>query len=1087
MQEQQSASTGLLTGTPGMAWRLIGPHRGGRVVAVAGDPGDAAVFYFGACAGGVWKTVDGGTYWENVSDGHFNTAAVGAIAVAQSDPSVIYVGTGETTLRGNVSHGDGVYRSTDGGKTWRNVGLADTRHIGDIAVHPTNPDVVFVAALGHAFGPNEERGVFRSKDGGGHWEKVLYRGPDAGAVDLSMDPANPRIIYATIYQVRRNFWNLTSGGPECGIFKTTDGGDTWEEITRNEGLPSGLLGKIGIAASPARRDRVYAIVEANDGAVFRSDDGGATWQRQSEQPGLRWRAWYYMHIYADPSDADTVWVMNGDCWKSIDGGKTFQSIPTPHGDNHDLWIDPHDSLRMVEGNDGGATVTYNGGRSWSTLLNQPTAQFYHVTTDTRLPYRVYGSQQDNTAITVPSMSVNGAIGETEWYEPGGGESGYIAVRPDDPNIVFAGAIGSGEGNGRLLRYDHSTGHVRNITVWPVVQGMGNGAQDLRYRFQWTYPILLSPHDPNVLYVTSNHVHRSTDQGMSWETISPDLTRNDPQKQQPSGGPITKDNTGAEVYDTIFAFAESPHERGVFWAGSDDGLIHVSRDNGASWQNVTPSDLPAWSLVSVIEVSPHAAGTAYVAATRYKLDEYRPYLFKTTDYGQSWRRIDGAFPSGEITRTVREDPVRQGLLYTGTETGVYVSFDDGGSWQRVQSNLPVCPIHDLIVKDSDLVVATHGRSFWILDDLSPLREYAPSAAGTTKLFTPRDTPRLKTYKGYGSESTTDVSYSMAGPVVVSYWKREQPTNVPDMQFLDAGKNPPHGVIVTYTLAAKPEGEVTLTFLTAGGDEIRTFSSKGSEKPSADADRDLEPFELEQRQIEGGTPSSGDEEKKEPRVAAEAGLHRFVWDMRYPGASKVPGDKTVEGYLEGPEVAPGTYQVRLSVDGREQTATFKILKDPRVAASQEDLQAQFDLLMKIRDKLSATHDAVNTARNLRRDLAEAERRAKGRDGETAIATAAAELRRKLGAVESALIQAKGDDPRQFPTRLNGQLAALTSFVESADSRPTRQEQEAYDALAGAIDAQLDALEQIVERDLPALEQRLRAAGVSALHATSKPAGA
>ncbi|MGH2442708.1 MAG: WD40/YVTN/BNR-like repeat-containing protein, partial [Chloroflexota bacterium] len=555
-----------------LRWRCIGPHRGGRVVAVAGDPHDPMVFYFGACAGGVWKTAHGGTYWECVSDGFFRTAAVGALAVAESDPNVVYAGMGETCIRGNVSHGDGVYRSTDAGNSWSHRGLADTRFIGKIRVHPSDPDLVYVAALGHAFGPNEERGVFRSRDGGSNWERILYRGDSAGAVDLSLDPGNPRIMFAAFWETMRTPWSLTSGGAASGIFRSLDGGDSWTEITRNPGLPEGLIGKIGVAVSPARSGRVWALVEAMDGALFRSDDYGLTWTRLSEDVKLRRRAWYYSHLYADPRDADTCWVLNLECLKSIDGGKSFDSVPTGHGDNHDLWIDPHNPLRMIEGNDGGAQVTFNGGDSWSTLLNQPTAQFYHVTADTRTPYRVYGSQQDNSALTIPSRTANDAIGATEWWVPGGGESGYIAVRPDDPNVVFAGAIGSGYGNGLMWRHNHADGTRRNITVWPEVAGMAEGAVALKYRFQWTFPIEISPHDPNTLYVAANRLFRSKTEGSSWECISPDLTRNDASKQVSSGGELTKDNTGAEVYDTIFAFRESPCQAGLFWAGTDDGMV-----------------------------------------------------------------------------------------------------------------------------------------------------------------------------------------------------------------------------------------------------------------------------------------------------------------------------------------------------------------------------------------------------------------------------------------------------------------------------------------------------------------------------------
>ncbi|HET9017503.1 MAG TPA: glycosyl hydrolase, partial [Thermomicrobiaceae bacterium] len=743
-----------------MEWRLIGPFRGGRVVAVAGHPTQPGTFYFGGCAGGVWKTTDGGTYWENITDGYFNTAAVGALAVSPSDPNVIYAGTGETAIRGNVSHGDGVYKSTDGGRSWQHLGLAATHAIGRVRIHPQNPDVVYVAALGHVWGPNKERGVYRSKDGGKTWEHILFKSDRAGAIDLTMDPNNPRVLYAAFWEAQRYPHALNSGGPDSAIYRSTDGGDTWQDITRNPGLPTGVLGKIGVAASPAKPGRVWALVEAEDGAMFRSDDGGDTWTRLSEQGELRRRAWYYTHVVADPSDADTVWVMNLKFWKSIDGGKSFQAVPTPHGDNHDLWIDPRDSNRMIEGNDGGACVTFNGGVTWSSLQNQPTAQFYHVTTDNRVPYRVFGSQQDNTAMSVPSASARGAITQTEWWEPGGGESGYIAVDPTNPEVMYGGSVGSGAGDGRLIRFNHATGETRIVTVWPEVTGMGRGAKHYKYRFQWTYPIHFSTHDPNTLHVASNHVHRSTDEGMSWEVVSPDLTRNEPSKLEDSGGPITLDNTGAEVYCTVFALAESPHERGVYWAGSDDGLIHLTRDNMQTWQNVTPPAdmLPEWALISIIEPSPFDAGTAYVAATRYKHDDFRPYLLKTADYGQTWSTITDGIPANEFTRTVRADPNRKGLLYAGTETGVYVSFDDGGHWQRFQANLPVTPIHDLMVKGTDLIAATHGRSFWILDDLTPLHQVGAEQAGeAAHLYAPRPANRFKHYGRYGENLAPSRSY------------------------------------------------------------------------------------------------------------------------------------------------------------------------------------------------------------------------------------------------------------------------------------------------------------------------------------------
>ena len=790
-------------------WRCIGPPRGGRVVAVAGDPVDAPVFYFGACAGGVWKTADGGTYWENVSDGYLNTAAVGAIAVSDADPNVIYVGTGESCIRGNVSHGDGVYKSTDKGKTWTNVGLSDTRHVARIRIHPSDQDTVYVAALGHAYGPNKERGVFRSRDGGQTWQKILFRSEKTGAIDLSMDPTNPRRLYASLWQVQRTPHSLISGGPESGIFRSTDSGDTWTDITDNPGLPGGPKGRIGIAVSPANPERIYATIEAKDFGLYRSDDGGDTWDLITDNRDIQGRPWYYQHIFADPQDANTVWVLNYKAWKSVDGGATFTEVTTPHGDNHDLWIDPNNAQRMIEGNDGGACVSFNGGESWSTIYNQMTSQFYHVATDNQFPYRVYGTQQDNSAISVPSWSAKGAIPWDDCYTVGGSESGHIAVHPQDPNLVFSGAIGSSPGGGgNFLRYDRATDQTRIITVWPELT-TGMGAKAMKYRFQWTFPIQFSPHDPDVLYAAANQLFRSRDQGGSWEAISPDLTRNDPSKLGPSGGPITKDSTGAEVYCTIFAFVESPHENGVFWTGSDDGLVHISRDGGATWDNVTPEDLPEWSLVCMIEQSPHDPATAYLAATRYKLDDTRPMLYKTTDYGQSWTQIVNGIPTNDFTRVVREDPSRRGLLYAGTETGVYVSFDDGSSWQPLQANLPRAPIYDLAVKGTDLVASTHGRSFWVLDDLTLLHQVADSAPGSEfSLLAPRPTYRVRAASGLNGSAGPGKNYGIAFGTPLAFYETKKPGGPSDIVFLDSGKNAPPGVLVNYYLDQKPENEIQI---------------------------------------------------------------------------------------------------------------------------------------------------------------------------------------------------------------------------------------------------------------------------------------
>ncbi len=1036
-----------------LEFRLIGPHRAGRVVTVSGDPNDRGTFYFGACAGGVWKTTSGGSYWENVSDGFFKTSAVGAIEVAHSDPNVIYVGTGEAALRSNISHGDGVYKSTDGGASWTNMGLAETRHIGRIAVDPTDADIVFVAAFGHAWGPNEERGVYRTKDGGKSWEKVLYKSEKAGAVDVTLDPSNPRVVYAAIWEAQRYPYTLESGGDECGIWRSLDGGDTWEDITRNPGLPTGVLGKIGVAASGAQAGRVWAVIEAEDGAVFRSDNYGKTWERLAEDPNLRRRPWYYMHIYADPQDENTVWILNLNCWKSTDGGKTFEAIPTPHGDNHGLWIDPNDSNRLIESNDGGASVSFDGGHSWSSILNQPTAQFYHVAADDQFPYHVYGSQQDNYAMRLPSIGNEGAITWIDYTEPGGGESGYIAISPKPPHRVFGGGIGTGPGHGRLVRWNPETGQKRNVTVWPEVNGFGSGAIALKYRFQWTFPVEFSPHDPNVLHICSNYVHRSTDEGSSWATISPDLTRNDPKTLQSSGGKITADNSGAEIYGTIFAFAESKHEKGVLWAGSDDGLVHVSRDDGQSWQNITPPGLPEWSMVSIIEPSPHDAATAYVAATRYKSDDLKPYLFKTNDYGQSWTLITGGIPNTEFTRVIREDPARKGLLYAGTETGIYVSFDDGMNWQRLESNLPVTPVYDFVVKGTDLVVATHGRAFWILDDLSPLHQMQEQIAGkSAHLFKPRDTTRVRHYgRPYGDKTSDRVNYMMAGPVTVALRARETPMGTQEFDFLDAGKNPPNGVVIHYYLKSKPDGDVTLRILDANGNELNAFSSEGDDTP---------------------------------RVPVAAGANRFVWDYRGAGPTKIKQDmpKNQRGQMAeaglGPRANPGEYTVELKVGDETMTERFTIVRDPRLDATDEALAEQYQMKSGIRDKVSQLHEVVNQINAINKQLDGWTERIEAAGGDESLKSDAKAVKEKLEAVLDGLIQVKPDSPQPGGSRLKDKLTTLSAMIDESDDAPTQGAHEVFADLGGRVDAEQEKVRQIVSSDLAAFNKKVSDSGIAAV---------
>ena len=991
-----------------LEWRTIGPHRGGRVVAVAGHPTDPMVFYFGATGGGVWKTSDGGWTWNNVSDGFFSSGSVGALAISASNPDVVYVGMGEGCLRGNLSPGDGVYKSTDGGETWQHMGLAATQHIGRIRIHPENPNLVYVAAIGHAWGPNPERGVYRSRDGGNTWEKVLFRSEKAGTVDLTMDPNNPDILYAANWEFQRYPWGVRNGGPASTIYKTTDGGDTWQEITNNPGLPEGIKSRIGIAASP-KAGQVWALVETREEkGLYRSGDYGATWQLVNDDVVLTSRSWYYMHVYPDPQDPDRLYILNNRAQVSTDGGRTFTQWRTPHGDNHDLWLDPSNPERLIQGNDGGATISFNRGETWSTIYNQPTAQIYHLTTDTRTPYRVYGSQQDNSTLSIPSRSDFGRITRDEWQTHGGGESGYLAVRPDDPNIVFSHTMAS-----PMTRYDGRTRQYQDITVWPEYH-TGWGTRDLKYRFGWTYPIILSPHDPNVLYVAGNVIFKSTNEGHSFQPISPDLSRQDSTKLEPTPrygreefgeywGPVMRENIAVEFYAMVFTLAESPVQQGLLWAGTDDGLIHLSRDGGENWENVTPDGLPEYALVSIIDPSPHDPATAYVAATRYKVDDFAPYLYKTSDYGKTWQKITAGIPDHHYTRVIREDPERRGLLYAGTEFGIFVSFNAGDSWQPLQLNMPVVPIHDMVIKENDLVVATHGRGFWILDDVTPLHQLTDQVLrSSAHLFEPRTAVRFNDSKR---------------PAVrqLQSWPSE------------AGENPPSGVVIYYYLRTKPTDPVTLTLLDGRGQVIETYSS--------------------------------DAEAEDQRVAAEAGANRFVWDMRYPDARGTPGYDLIN--LTGPVAPPGTYRVQLAVGGATFRQSFDIVRDPRVTTTQAEFEEQFELLIAIRDKLSENHDAVSELRQARQEI-----QAILRDGGISrrARQTAENLDERLWHVEDELIQFRATGGQQlwnYPIMLNNKLARLAGFVGQADARPTVQQQEVFTDLAARVDRQIAELRAVMQQ--------------------------
>ncbi|MGH9507179.1 MAG: WD40/YVTN/BNR-like repeat-containing protein, partial [Terriglobales bacterium] len=835
-------------------------------------------------------------------------ASIGAIAVAPSDPNIVYVGTGEADIRGDISYGDGVYKSSDGGQTWKHMGLEATRRIGALIVDPKDPNRVFVAALGNVFGPSPQRGVYRSLDGGQTWQKVLYVNERTGAMDIVFDPRNGRILYAAMWQASRTPWAMTSGGPGSGLYKSTDGGATWSRLS-GHGLPGGVLGKIGVAVSGADPNRVYALIEAKKGGLYVSDNAGKSWRLVNAKDQLRQRAWYFTDVYADPKAVDTVYVLNTAMLRSTDGGVEFKSVRAPHGDNHDLWIDPTDPARMINGNDGGATITENGGRTWSTLDNQPTAEFYHVATDQRYPFYVYGAQQDNSTVAIASSTDSGVITTKDWYQVGGGESGWVVPEPGDPNIVFAGSY-----DGLITRYDRASGQEEDINPWPD-NPMGAAAAGLKYRFQWTAPILISPFPPHALFFGANVLFKSINQGQSWTVISPDLTRDDKAKQVSSGGPIEQDNTSSEYYDTIFCLAASPLQRGILWAGSDDGLVHVTRDGGRHWANVTPPMLPPWTKISIIEAGHFAPGAAFVAANGEKNNDFHPYIYKTTDFGRTWTPIVHGLPPDVYVHVVRQEPVSHGLLFAGTEQGVYYSLNDGADWHSLQLNLPTTSVRDIAVHGSDLVIATHGRAFWILDDITPLRQYQPAiAAQAVHLYQPR--------AAYRSRSGGFFRH-LAG----------------------VGQGAPAGAIVDYWLKEKPQGAVALKILDAQGRVVAVFSSAKKRAPA-------------------GAGSAAF--RRGPRLPSYAGLNRFIWNERYPRPRPIPGIGHW-GFAQGVLAPPGHYQVQLTAAGHTFDARLEIRPDPRVHASAADYQQQFALAQKIVAQINAIDDAVNQMRAVRKQLA------------------------------------------------------------------------------------------------------------------------
>ncbi len=990
-------------------WRHIGPFRGGRSCAVTGVPGKPLLYYQGTTGGGMWKTTDGGNTWQNISDGYFG-GSIGAIAVSESDPNVIYVGGGEQTLRGNVSYGYGMWKSVDAGKTWEQIGLKNSRHISRVRIHPDNPDVVFAAVIGDIYKSSQERGIFKSTDGGKSWKKVLFANADAGACDLIIDPSNHRILYASTWNVRRTPYSFSSGGEGSALWKSSDGGETWQDISAKAGLPKGTWGISGITVSPIDGDRLYAIIENKDGGVFRSDDGGEKWTKVNSDRSLRQRAWYYTRIYAGTQSIDDVHVMNVGYHQSNDGGKSFTRYRTPHGDHHDLWIDPANDQRMVIADDGGAQVTTDKGENWTTYYNQPTAQFYRVSVDNSFPFRIYAAQQDNSTIRINSRSSSWSIGERDWEPTAGGESAHIAADPDDPEIVYGGSY-----DGFLTRKDHRTGANRAVNVWPD-NPMGHGAEEMKYRFQWNFPIFFSPHDGNKLYTASNHLHVSMDEGQSWQTISPDLTRNDSSKLGPSGGPITKDNTSVEYYCTIFAAAESPRVAGVLWAGTDDGLVHVSRDGGANWTNVTPPTLPEWTQVNDLIADPHHDGGCYIAATSYKSGDYRPYLFRTRDYGASWTRIDAGIDRGHFTRAIEVDPVQQGLLWAGTESGMYISYDDGAMWHPFQLNLPIVPITDLVIKDESLVASTQGRSLWLIDDVGVFRQMSQAQPAKLHLFSPK------------------TSYRMAGGY--------------NANVSSAGVNHPQGLsLYGYIDEAYKKDSIQLDLINSTGDTVLSLHSKG---------------------------------KGKKKLKFEPGSNRWSWNLKHADAERFDGMILWWGSLAGPKALPGKYTAVLSRDDERSETNFEVAVDPRLGLNENDLKAQYDFESSVTDKVSEAHLAIVEMRDIKAQLDHYKARLdEDKEPEIIkMAEMIDSSMTAIEEVLYQTKNRSGQDPLNFPIRLTNKLAHLNSLSQIGEAPPTAQAIAVRDELTARIDTELEKYSALKEDLVPKFNQMMRERAVDAI---------
>ncbi len=985
-------------------FRPIGPFRGGRSAAVAGDLKYKNTFYFGGTGGGVWKTIDGGSNWKNISDKFFG-GSIGAVAVAPSDNTILYAGEGEPTLRGNVSEGFGMWRTDDGGRNWKKIGLEDTRHIGRIVIHPKNPNIVWVAAIGHLFGPNDERGIFKTIDGGKTWKKVLYVNSQTGCSDLIMEPGNPSILYAGTWRVQRTPYSLESGGDGGGIWKSVDGGDTWKNISANKGLPKGLWGITGITVSPSNTDKLYALIENKDGGLFVSNDAGESWTVQNSENIIRQRAWYYSKVFVDPKNDNLVYVLNVDFLKSTDGGKTFKTINTPHGDHHDLWLDPEEANRMIIADDGGAQVSFDGGTNFSTCMNQPTGQYYRVSTDNHFPYRILGAQQDNSTIRILSRSAGGEITQNDWQETAGAESGYVIADPLNPDVVYGGNY-----SGYLSRLDHKTGENRAVSVWPD-DPLGGGIDVSKYRFQWNFPVFFSPHNPKKLYAAGNKLFVTENEGASWKAISGDLTTDDKTRQRSSGGPITKDNTGVEVYCSIFTATESALEKDVLWTGSDDGLIHISKDGGQSWTNVTPPAAGKWMMWNCVETDPFEKGKAYFVGTKYKSDDFTPYIFKTTDYGKTWVKITNGIPATHFARCLRADKKVKGLLYAGTEYGMYISYDDGGSWKPFQLNLPIVPITDITIKENDLIVATQGRSFWVLDDLTIVQQKTTDMLiKQLHVFDVNDAYR---YEGYQ-----------------------------DLQAKNAGINPPNGSVINYYLKNITDSPaVSIEILDQHKKQVKLFTANAKEKAN--------------------------------KIDVNKGMNQFVWDMQYAAAEKIEGQILWHGTVPGPKAAPGKYFYKVKADKDSAEGSFMIKANPVYMATQQDYEDQVNFLLAIRDKFNDIQKANKNIADLRKQINDFTDK-QGKKLPASIKAQADTIIKQLTTIEEALHQTKAksdQDVLNFPIRLDDKLAGLYKFAASGNTAPAQQGKETFADLSTQTDVQLNKLKQLLKEELPNLNQQIR----------------